>query len=359
MTIAALGCAALLIGACGKDPPAPIATIATIATAATVPADAAMVAPGPRLPGRIWFASARGLERLEGGVRTVIAPQVFPSGAQIGSRLVGIRSRGDGSEDGEQLVLVDDAGTVTSLGFAAMQVRDPAVDPRGEWIVVAANRDGHGELYRLEVATGVHTQLTTNPEGNFAPASLDATSIVFVSSRDGDSELYRMPAAGGPATRLTAFHRDDWDPTPSPDGTTIAFVSDREGLPRIFLVAADGTQLRRLTTRVKAEVDELAPTWSPDGTALAYVAERTSGGAIWLHTLATHAERSLSPNGARDATPAFSPDGVWILTARGRGHDVDLWALACTPGVASVQVTADAGAETVPRWVPIPARAPD
>lgn len=301
----------LALAACGDDPPR------------------------RELPGTIWFVEDEHgptLVRLAGGTRAVIARDVFPSPSALpDGRLVAIASRGDGSAEAEQLVLVAADGTLKRIGPAAAQVRDPAVDRRGRWIVAAVNLDGHSELYRIELG-GTATRLTNDPQGNFAPA-LVGESVVYVSSRDGNSELYRD------AQRLTAFHRDDWQPTPSPDGKTIAFLSDRDGTPHIYLMNADGTNLRRLTMHAG---EESAPTWSADGKQLAYVVDRQ----VWVRDTVTGHERCVTPAGASDLEPSFSPDGRWLAVARARGDSSDLWAIALDGG-ESLPFATNA---RLPRW---------
>lgn len=293
--------------------------------------------PRIELPGTIWLvedAPAPTLVRLTDGTRKVIGRELYPSTEVLpDGRLVAIASRGDGSAESEQIALIDANGRALRIGPAAAQVRDPAVDPRGRWIVVAANVDGHSDLYRIELA-GEVTRITNNVEGNFRPA-LIGESIVYVSSRDGDSEIYRD------GTRLTAFHRDDWEPTPSPDGTTIAFLSDRDGTARIYLMNPDGTNLRRLTAQ---SGEESAPTWSHDGKQLAYVV----GGQVWVRDMATGRERVVSPPGVSDLEPSFSPDGRWLAVARVRGDASDVWALRLD-GTEAIPVAQNA---RLPRWLP-------
>ena len=285
------------------------------------------------LPGTIFLvedAPAQQLVRYANGTRRVIGSGLYPSRSALpDGRIVAIASRGDGSADSEQLVLVGD--TLERIGPAAAQVRDPAVDPRGRWIVVAANLDGHSDLYRVSL-DGATTRLTNDVQGNFAPASL-GESIVYVSSRDGDSEIYRDDK------RLTAFHRDDWQPTPSPDGQSIAFLSDRDGTPHIYVMNADGANLRRLTTQ---EREESEPVWSRDGSQIAYVA----GGQIWVRDVATGRERSVTIPGATELEPCFSPDGKWIAVSRVRGEASDAGAIPLDGG----EPILIAQTARLPRW---------
>jgi TolB protein len=294
------------------------------------------LAPRAELPGTIWAIEGEApsmLVRIGGGVRSPIGASLYPSTQTLpDGRLVAIASRGDGSSTAEQLVFVSVDGKVERFGPAASQLRDPAVDKHGRWIVVAASFDGHSELYRIHL-TGTVTRLTNNAEGNYRP-TLAGDSIVYVSSRDGDSEIYRDD------TRLTAFHRDDWEATPSPDGSTIAFLSDRDGTARIYLMNADGTDLRRLTTHAG---EESAPTWSADGKQLAYVMNQQ----VWVLDVARGLHRAITPPGATDVEPTFSPDGRWVAVSRERGHTNDVWAMPLEAG-EPVLVAQNA---RLPRWL--------
>jgi TolB protein len=289
------------------------------------------------LPGAIYYMMGTTLVRHGGGP---IIEHLFPSQYAIDGRVIAIYSN---PEEGEQLVLLArpdqavSAPTHEPLGPRASQVRSPAVDPAGKWIVFEAKVEPHSELYQLDLATQRITQLTNNPEGNFAPVALSSTTIAFSSSRDGDAEIYKLDLATKQATRLTTFHRDDWAPTAH--GNTIAFMSDREGPSHIFLIDADGTNLRRLTSNI-GEEDE--PAWSPDGKSIAYTVDHV------LHVIdvTTGADRILTPKGASDTEPAWSPDGKWLAVSR----DGDIWVTSLDGKDLRPMTLSPHEADHLPRW---------
>ena len=338
---------ALALVACKAKPKSEPAATAPAATPQPTVA-------APRLPGALYFQADGALVRLADGAFAEVddaGAQVFPSAHALpDGRIVGIASAGDGEAGSEQLVLI--AGTkVARFGPAATQVRSPAVDPAGQWIVIEAKLEPQSQLYRIELAGGEPKQLTTDPQGNYAPAALGSQAIAFASSRDGDSELYRLDLETGKQQRLTAFHRDDWAPVPSPDGETLAFLSDREGMPRIFLLGADGTQLRRLTARGERDAEEDQPVWSPDGKMLAYtVVVVGKSSHVVVRDVASGAERVVTPPGARDADPVFSPDGAYVAVVRQRDKVSDLWAVPVRGDGAPIQITATPASELLPRW---------
>src|SRR3954447_16673824 len=110
-------------------------------------------------------------------------------------------------------------------------------------VAFASSRDGNYEIYAMDAAGTIQTNLTANQAGDLFPTwSPDGSKIAFASFRDlGNEEIYVMNADGTNQTRLTSSSGADAEPSWSPDGSKIAFRSDRDGDFEIYTMNADGT----------------------------------------------------------------------------------------------------------------------
>ncbi len=164
-----------------------------------------------------------------------------------------------------RVLLRSAAGDITALPFQAEAVMDPAWNPNGDELVVAATRDGNTDLYRISLRTGEVQQLTTHP-----------------------------------AT--------DRQPTWSPDGRVLLFVSDRDGVPQVYWLALTGKQAPVPVTDVPFGADH--PSWSPDGTWFAYSAQlgaTLSSRELVLQRLRDNYAVRVTFNNVEDTAPAWQP----------------------------------------------------
>lgn len=200
----------------------------------------------------------------------------------------------------------------------------------GNYNICVINSDGSGE-----------SVLVTRPEWDDHPAwSPNGQYIALSTSGEVEgawyAQIHKVDLAGN-LSRLTFARSEEHYPSWSPDGVWIAFDSERDGNREIYKMWADGTNVTRLTH--DGAFDEQAA-WSPDGSQIVFIRKTvdTDGGGgigrddfgdIWLmNSDGSNPHPLTSCNCAVD--PRWSPDGQWIIYARGSGNKTrgsTLWAL--------------------------------
>ncbi len=233
-----------------------------------------------------------------------------------GANLVAFESYRDGN--GEIYLLDTASGELTNLTRHPADDRAPAWRPDGGAIAFQSHRDGNWELYVLDLADGSITRLTDDLAYDGAPAwSPDGSEIAFESYRDGNLEIYVMSLEDSAPRRLTVDPAGDYGPAWSPDGAQIAFTSWRDGDKEIYIVAAEGGEATNVSQN---PADDEDPAWAPDGSALAFVSwrdvDRGTGNRnaeIYEIGLEDKATRRLSTNPWPDLNPAWDAEGrlVW------------------------------------------------
>jgi dipeptidyl aminopeptidase/acylaminoacyl peptidase len=181
----------------------------------------------------------------------------------------------------------------------------------------------------------------------YGPPSWSPTgdAIAFGGDRDGASSLF-LTSPDGDDLHAIADIEILGAPTWSPDGSRIAIIASVEGTATIqILDAVSGDTTRTLDLADLRAGEALA--WSPDGSALAVEvvgSDRGDHEGIYLMDLDGSAPTLLSAcrsEGCADLTPAFSPDGRWVVFTRARcdepGSDCfvgDLWVVPAQGGQA-------------------------
>jgi hypothetical protein len=137
---------------------------------------------------------------------------------------------------------------VVAMAFVALHGVLAQGEPGPGLVVFASNLTGNYEIYVLNPATGLSTQLTNNTAQDIEPMwSPDWSKIVFASNRDGDYEIYVMRSDGTSVQQLTNNLAEDRQPRWQPDGNNIIFVSNVNGQWDLYSISADGAIVRQLT----------------------------------------------------------------------------------------------------------------
>lgn len=170
---------------------------------------------------------------------------------------------------------------VANIGRQQLQTApgEMAFSPRfsrdGRQVIYSLSNGGNTDIFRTDLSTGQHIQLTTAPSIETAPSlSPDGSQIVFESDRSGTQQLYVMSANGGEARRISFGEGRYSTPVWSPRGDLVAFTKQNAGRFHIGVMRVDGTEERLLTSSF---LDE-GPTWSPNGRVIMFSRETQGAG---------------------------------------------------------------------------------
>lgn len=267
---------AVLIGAGGRLPFRPV-------PATPLPTWGSSLPQVFGLPGRFAFASKRDgdfeiytmnpdrtqVRQLTHAAGDDISPLWSPDG-----RRIAFSSNRDGDEN---IYLINPDGTgEMRLTSAPGQEILGAWSPDGSRIAYTDARsvvhtigsDGTGEQ-TVALDTGAVTPYGPGVFGWFPGG--DELLIVFdTSAGGGELDVYRLRIADGRVTALTSTPGDDGTPALSNDGSKIAFESDRNG-GCLYVMDADGANVVRLTTGCSKGFPKA---WAPDGTLIGWAGAR-------------------------------------------------------------------------------------
>ncbi|HVC82998.1 MAG TPA: S9 family peptidase [Chloroflexota bacterium] len=204
-------------------------------------------------------------------------------------------------------------------------------DRDDRFIVFGKDLDGNEQhdLYRVEVATGAVTQLTSDPTAQeypvqFSPDNawlsvLTNTSRPESPDRPGQLNLWKIRADGSDYQPLTNCPFPAFGGLWSPDGQWLAFMTNEDPANLRnqdgYLARADGSETRRVFHE-RAGSRETLSDWHPDGMRLAVGSDASGVNQVGILDLAGGATRWLSPAGVDESEARFSHDGRLLVCLR-------------------------------------------
>ncbi len=274
--------------------------------------------------------------------------------------------------DSQIYIMNPDGSGQRQLTFTRGHSWGPRVSPDGKFFVFSSvspgehvdhtatgggrKGEGHHEVFRADVTGADIVRLTnTNAWNNVWAWSPDSQSMILASDRDGEWELYRMSVNGEQEkiARLTTNPALDGWPSFTPDGKQIVFASDREGgTSQIYVMNADGTGVRRLTN---SKSYDTLPNVSPDGRKITYAVQTgTDQTGITSDIYVMNIDGSNPTRLTRDSIavntdPSWSPDGTRIIFSSDREGNSNIYVIN-VDGSGTKRLTTDPGEDITPFW---------
>lgn len=201
------------------------------------------------------------------------------------------------------------------------ELRRPAWSADGQWLAMERYDSSGGLTLEISQADGTNRRILAT-DGLRPAWSPDGQSLAFIAGL----QLYRLDITSGSAVALTTAGLNR-NPAWSLQSPVIAFASNADNNanpPDLWLIQPDGSGRRRvpLPGPPRTQTDE--PSWSPAGDRLVTVVKGGTGRLFITDTLGQ--DTAYITPGTADATrPSWSPDGAWIVYAKARSSETDLW----------------------------------
>ena len=155
---------------------------------------------------------------------------------------------------------------------------------------------------------------TVGDPGQFGSVDLspDGRQLAFSKGTDAQGDIWLVELSTGVSKRLTDDPSDDNDPVWSPDGKQIVFNSNRLGPPHLFMRASDGSGVDVPLVQSKTDNFTVA-SWSRAGVLIFNVFNKDNPSDLWTMRISGDRTPRLFLGSKRsELNGTFSPDGRWV-----------------------------------------------
>lgn len=206
----------------------------------------------------------------------------------------------DRSGPGTDIWIMNADGSEPTRLTQAANARQPAWAPGDTALVFVSGSGDDAELVLIGLDGSHRAILTHNEVPDLDPAWSPDGRIVFRSDRDGDGEIFRMDPANGTIEQLTENDVLDEQPSVSRDGSRIYFVTQMSGKPEIAVMRSDRSHFKQITHGGASQ-----PCAGTRTDLVVFVQDPWAGGDIALMTEDGGAIRRLTSGPHRELGPTW------------------------------------------------------
>lgn len=215
---------------------------------------------------------------------------------------------------------IDRAGTVVKdVGEPRASIAQPTLSPAGDRVAFVSRTGERDELWTLDLASGIDTQLTRTGTRGDPAWSRDGSQLYFSCGSSGrDGGVCRLEADGTGTVVVPGASQ----PHVTPDGRFIAHVLlDPSTRTDVWSTALDGAAPPRLIKRSTGF--DFHPRVSPDGRWIAYASTESKQSEVYVADYHA-ASRRWQVSTATAAHPRWHPRGseLFFVDSDGRLRSV-------------------------------------
>jgi Tol biopolymer transport system component len=232
--------------------------------------------------------------------------------------------------------------------------------PDSRHLVFTDHTAGHSRayLYMADLASGAYWPVLAQDREESSPSvSPDGSRVAYVSDLS-HSDVIAVPLNEGPARTLLASTRTYQMADVSPNGQQLVYISNSRGATEVWISSLAEGWDRPLVSisdvKVGGESAQffMTPVFSHDGRRVAFVAKFASGTRIFtVFTSGGTPVEATSEKHGFEMTPAWSPDGNWLVYASLEGLTAKMLKVRPGSGEPPMDLGEYSGAAT-PAWSP-------
>ena len=262
-----------------------------------------------------------GWRRMGHKVADAVYSRITGEAGYFDSRVVYVAESGPKDARLKRLAIMDyDGANIQYLTDSGSIVLAPRFSPTGDRVLYTSYETGFPRIELLDVRSVGRQQITTQAgEMAFSPRfSRDGTQVIYSLINGGNTDIFRTDLATGQHTQLTNAPSIETAPSFSPDGSQIVFESDRSGTQQVYIMSANGGEPQRISF---GEGRYSSPVWSQRGDLIAFT--KQNAGRFFIGVMRTDgSEERLLTSSFLDESPTWAPNGrVLMFTRETQGAD--------------------------------------